>query len=261
MAPAPSINTLYSGKYGANTITSSSGQHRPPRQQHSEAAAPTVIYRLLGPIFAPKRRLMESANRVRTPRSPWALVYPCSRTESVFCSRSTAVSFTQSGAGTLGLPMEKSKTFSAPIWAARSFPNSKSSRITERWVPRPTILWGSCACMKNHSFSSPPPFSGDGTLYTILKKTEKIKPRSHFPEKRSLLPLLLDGNFADKIFRRAFPVIISSHFFFILKRKIRRPFLRPVSAEGGGNAYLGKIGERNDTIEKTGKREGPRPST
>lgn len=73
-APAASINTLYSGKYGANTINSSPGHVRPFKQQHNAAAAPTVQYRLSALKDVWKRELIESAIILRTPASPCALV-------------------------------------------------------------------------------------------------------------------------------------------------------------------------------------------
>ena len=42
-APASSIHTRYSGKYGETTITSSPGLVRAWSAQHTEAAAPQVI--------------------------------------------------------------------------------------------------------------------------------------------------------------------------------------------------------------------------
>ena len=42
-APAVSIHTRYSGKYGAMTITSSPGHVTAPSVQDTEAAAPTVM--------------------------------------------------------------------------------------------------------------------------------------------------------------------------------------------------------------------------
>ena len=44
------------------------------------------------------------------------------------------------GAGTFGFPILKSKTFSAPISAARFLLYSKISRITDFFVPRVTIF-------------------------------------------------------------------------------------------------------------------------
>jgi len=54
-------------------------------------------------------------------------------------SSSTAC-FTASGAGTLGLPMLKSNTFSAPISALRTMPYANNSRIALGSAPKPYIL-------------------------------------------------------------------------------------------------------------------------
>ena len=55
-------------------------------------------------------------------------------------SRRSISSRTQAGEGTLGLPSEKSKTFSLPISAARRLPYSKISRMTERSSPNFCIV-------------------------------------------------------------------------------------------------------------------------
>ena len=54
-------------------------------------------------------------------------------------SSSTAC-FTASGAGTLGFPMLKSNTLSAPISALRAMPYANSSRIALGSAPSPYIL-------------------------------------------------------------------------------------------------------------------------
>ena len=48
-APAASIHTRYSGKYGAMTITSLPGRVTALSEQETEAAAPTVMNTCSGP--------------------------------------------------------------------------------------------------------------------------------------------------------------------------------------------------------------------
>ena len=100
-----SIHTLYSGKYGVGTMTSSPGFVMAPRLMVMDAAAPTVMYTWAAFASMPVRRAMLSAMAWRTAGMPAAGEYACSSTGGSFIS-SAIVSATFCGAGMLGLPME-----------------------------------------------------------------------------------------------------------------------------------------------------------
>ena len=80
-------------------------------------------------------------------RPDWLLIWEIRDQELVLVLLNTGShsdpSCTASGAGTDGLPIEKSKTFSAPISALRFKPYSKSSRMPERFAPSCTISFTS----------------------------------------------------------------------------------------------------------------------
>ena len=69
---AVSIHTLYSGKYGAITMTSSPGRVMAEMEMAKPAAAPAVRYTWSGEASMPKWRLMWSATACRTRGSPAA---------------------------------------------------------------------------------------------------------------------------------------------------------------------------------------------
>ena len=72
VAPAVSIHTRYSGKYGAMTMTSSPGQATAWSAHETDAAAPTVMKMSAMPYDVPKRRLSESATAWRASGTPGA---------------------------------------------------------------------------------------------------------------------------------------------------------------------------------------------
>ena len=86
-------------------------------------------------MSTPNAAEMYEATACRTSDAPAADVYPCRASEGMVETSRTISSFTSAGAGTPGLPSEKSKTFSAPTTFLRALPYSKISRMTERASP------------------------------------------------------------------------------------------------------------------------------
>ena len=73
VAPQVSIQTRYSGKYGAMTMTSSPGLVTACSEIEMDAAAPQVRYRSAAvAASSPKRRHSESASLSRTQGRPLA---------------------------------------------------------------------------------------------------------------------------------------------------------------------------------------------
>ena len=139
MPPADLTKTVYSGKCGASIIKRSSASQSAFMEIASPAAAPQVIYISFSLYDEAKRLLRFCAIALRTDKSPCAEVYPCKAVLSTVSISCFIVSFTSRGAGTLGLPSEKSYTLSSPSSLARSLPYSNSSLITERLLPNSYI--------------------------------------------------------------------------------------------------------------------------
>ena len=172
LAPVCSINTLYSGKYGAITSTSSSADTIALRAQVSAAAAPTVMYRSSLDTSKPCVSEIYFAIAALTLGSPAADVYPWSLVGSMLLMRFVITSFTSSGHGTLGLPSEKSKTFSSPISALRLIPYSKSSLISDLSEPNLSIFSFIIFPPRQKNNSELTVLTDATILYTFFKKSQ-----------------------------------------------------------------------------------------
>ena len=122
---------MYSPKYGANAITSSSGSIIDLRITLRPPAAPTVIKIFFWEKCVSNLLLSDCAIASLTSSKPELFIYPCKRFGSSLDAISIIASFTSLGGSVLGLPKLKSYTFSAPYFAAIFFPSSNMARITE----------------------------------------------------------------------------------------------------------------------------------
>ena len=105
---------MYSIKYGANTMTSSSGFNMLLKTMFKPDAAPTVIIKFSLLKFVLNLLFIDFARISLMSSKPALLVYPCTSNGSSFSIISFIASFTFLGAGILGFPKLKSYTFSFP---------------------------------------------------------------------------------------------------------------------------------------------------